>query len=51
MTILSSTNQKPQFITHVQRALPYTAFDCQWMPVSAKCAVVGQQARLCFLLL
>ena len=36
---------KPQIISHIQKSLTYTLFDCKWVPCSAKFVVLGNYAR------
>ena len=36
---------KPQIISHIQKSLNYTLFDCKWVPCSAKFVILGNYAR------
>ncbi|KAL3318869.1 WD repeat-containing protein 92 [Cichlidogyrus casuarinus] len=36
---------RPQIISHVQKPLAFTLFDCKWLPVSTKFVVVGSTTR------
>ncbi|OWK10607.1 WDR92, partial [Cervus elaphus hippelaphus] len=40
-----SAFEKPQIISHIQKGLNYTVFDCKWMPCSAKFVTMGNFAR------
>lgn len=40
-----SAFDKPQIISHVQKSLNYTVFDCKWVPCSAKFVTLGNFAR------
>lgn len=40
-----SAFEKPQIISHVQKSLNYTVFDCKWVPCSAKFVTLGNFAR------
>ncbi|XDB55356.1 hypothetical protein AB1E18_008822 [Capra hircus] len=40
-----SAFEKPQIISHIQKSLNYTVFDCKWMPCSAKFVTMGNFAR------
>uniref|UniRef100_A0A9L0T321 Protein phosphatase 3 regulatory subunit B, alpha n=1 Tax=Equus caballus TaxID=9796 RepID=A0A9L0T321_HORSE len=40
-----SAFEKPQIITHIQKGLNYTVFDCKWVPCSAKFVTMGNFAR------
>ncbi|XP_065785108.1 dynein axonemal assembly factor 10 [Muntiacus reevesi] len=40
-----SAFEKPQVISHIQKGLNYTVFDCKWMPCSAKFVTMGNFAR------
>lgn len=39
-----SAFEKPQIISHIQKSLNYTVFDCKWMPCSAKFVTMGNLA-------
>lgn len=39
------TLEKPQIITHITKTLPYTPYDCKWVPCSARFIVLGQHPR------
>lgn len=36
---------KPQIISHIEKSLDYTLYDCKWVPKSAKFVVLGGYAR------
>lgn len=40
-----SAFEKPQIISHIQKGLNYTVFDCKWVPCSAKFVTMGNFAR------
>ncbi|XP_045150127.1 dynein axonemal assembly factor 10 isoform X2 [Echinops telfairi] len=40
-----SAFEKPQIISHIQKSLNYTVFDCKWVPCSAKFVAMGNFAR------
>ncbi|XP_078412619.1 dynein axonemal assembly factor 10 isoform X2 [Cetorhinus maximus] len=42
---MSSSLEKPQIISHIQKSLNYTLFDCKWIPCSAKFVCMGNFAR------
>ncbi|XP_078086520.1 dynein axonemal assembly factor 10 [Mustelus asterias] len=42
---MSSALEKPQIISHIQKSLNYTLFDCKWIPCSAKFVCMGNFAR------
>ncbi|NWI58686.1 WDR92 protein, partial [Calyptomena viridis] len=37
--------ERPQVVSHVQRSLSYTVFDCRWVPRSARLLCLGSAAR------
>ncbi|KAI8824388.1 WD40-repeat-containing domain protein [Fimicolochytrium jonesii] len=39
------TLEKSQIITHIQKSLPFTAYDVRWVPSSARFVVLGQHPR------
>ncbi|CAL8297693.1 unnamed protein product [Merluccius merluccius] len=41
---MSTPFEKPQIISHIQKSLNYTIFDCKWIPCSAKFVCVGNLA-------
>ena len=45
MVQIASPLNKPQIISHVQKSLNYTPYDCHWLPQTAKFVVLGQHAR------
>ena len=36
---------KPQIIAHVHHPVPYTIYDCKWVPRSAKLITMGSHPR------
>ncbi|MBN3320352.1 WDR92 protein, partial [Atractosteus spatula] len=42
---MSTPLEKPQIISHIQKSLNYTVFDCKWIPCSAKFVCMGNFAR------
>ncbi|CAL8258789.1 unnamed protein product [Lota lota] len=42
---MSTPFEKPQIISHIQKSLNYTIFDCKWIPCSAKFVCLGNLAR------
>ncbi|KAM4692783.1 LOW QUALITY PROTEIN: dynein axonemal assembly factor 10 [Discoglossus pictus] len=42
---MSSPLEKPQIISHLQKSVNYTLFDCKWIPSSAKFVCLGNLAR------
>ncbi|KAJ1546232.1 WD repeat-containing protein 92 [Nowakowskiella sp. JEL0078] len=42
---IKMTLDKPQIVVHLQKSLPFTAYDVKWIPSSAKFVVIGQHSR------
>lgn len=36
---------KPQIISHIEKSLDFTLFDCKWIPRSARFVVLGSYPR------